>query len=190
MRRQRCLWLLPDLVRPVNTARTETLEMVRLDRSKAHLLDAWHGISPSFRASFDQMLAAGEIGFFWLDGLNVAAHVWLIVNDGNSVIDRRYLRIYPGEGYVHFLHTYPDYRRQHLAHSLMQSVIQYRFHEHADSIVRLKASVISSNVASMALMSRIGALLVGKSTHVRLLGMSFRFIQLSESARTLPEVQW
>ena len=126
VRRQRCLWLLPDIVRPVNAVRIETLEMVRLDQSDAHLLDAWHGISPSFRASFAQMLTAGEIGFFWLDGLNVAAHVWLIVNGGDGVIDRHYLRIFPGEGYVHFLHTYESYRRQHLAHSLMQCVVQYR----------------------------------------------------------------
>lgn len=105
-RTDRYLYLLPSGDETEDLEDHEPFTLVRVDAGNAHLLREWRGIRPSLRKRFAPMLVAGEIGYFLLDGTTVASHVWLVFNRGERVLDRGYIRVFPGEGYVHFLRTY------------------------------------------------------------------------------------
>ena len=136
------------------------------------------------------MAAAGEVGYFLIEDSRVASHAWLILNPGPGTVDRRYLRIYPGEAYLHYLHTYPPYRRRGLAQYLVTRVALREDEDVWQGISILKSSVLAENEASLALMRNVGALRVGRSADWRILGLYLRFIHLEEVGQQLKEVRW
>ena len=168
----------------------ERFEMVRVDASNGDIIDSWDGIKPEFRREFKEMLAAGEVGFFLLDGNTVASHVWVIINHGPDVINRGYLRVYPGEAYAHYAHTYPAYRRQNLARTLAIQMLRLRKELKKEGIYTLKASVLVTNKPSLALLRSVGGRIMGKSYQWRILGFNFYRIRLNEAGREMSEVRW
>jgi len=189
-REDRYLYLSPDPRSLGDLPSLAPFQSVRVDASNGDIIDAWKGIKESFRQEFREMLAAGEIGLFILDGDVVASHVWLQINKGPGVIHRGYLRLYPGEGYSHFAHTYKAYRRQNLAHLLACQLLQMQEDLAAEGIERLKASVLVTNTPSLALLRSVGVDIVGRSTQWTILGLNFYRIRLNESGKALPDVRW
>jgi ribosomal protein S18 acetylase RimI-like enzyme len=189
-REDRYLYLAPDPETLAGVVADQQYQMVRVDASNADVIDTWEGIKESFRQEFREMLAAGEVGLFFLDGNAVASHVWLQINRGSGVIHRGYLRVYPGEAYSHFAHTYPAYRRQNLAHLLASQLIQMQETLAAEGVHALKASVLVSNTPSLALLRSVGAHIVGRTTQWRILGFDFYRVRLNEIGKAHTEVRW
>lgn len=153
-----------------------TLRIVRLDSQNAGEMGQWESLPANKRRDFRRMLAQGHIGFFALDGNQVASHVWAIVNRGSRGINRGYVRVYPGEAYVHYAHTYPPYRRQGIAFDLALRLV-YDILAMPDIHV-IKASVLSQNTPSLTMMEALRARRAGRISYRRILGMSYRKIRL------------
>lgn len=190
MREERYIFAPPEVPPGQQATDVEGFETVRVDASNGALIDQWDGIRDSFRPAFRKMLAEGEIGYFFLDGNTVASHVWLQINRGTEPIHRGYLRVYPGESYTHFAHTYPDYRRRNLAHMLATQLLLAQADLEAMGIHTLKASVAVTNTPSLALMRSVGGRIVGKTRHWRILGKSIYRVELNDLGKAMPDVRW
>jgi len=167
----------------------EGWRLVRLEGTDSiPLLEGWHGLPDNKVRDFRHMLAEGELGYLCVDGDVVAGHVWAIVNRENSPINREYIRIYPGEAYLHYLHTYPDYRRRGVA-SLMGLYLLCDLYEGGD-VRFIKASILSSNVPSLRLSETMPAKRVGRISFWRVMGIPFRRVTLNEDGRILQGVRW
>lgn len=155
-----------------------TLRIMRLDSQNAGEMEQWEGLPANKRRDFRRMLAQGQIGFFALDGNQVAGHVWAIVNRGGRVINRGYVRVYPGEAYVHYAHTYPPYRRQGIAFDLVLRLL-YDILAMPD-IHMVKASVLSHNTPSLTMLETLRGQRVGRILFWRILGIPFRKVRLEQ----------
>ncbi len=165
----------------------EGLRIVRIDRDTAAEMEQWEGLPANKRRDFRRMLAQGQFGYFALDGTRVAGHLWAIVNRGPGVINRGYVRIYPGEVYFHYAHTYPPYRRQGIAYDLalrlMHDVMAM------PGIKTGKASVLSHNTPSLTMVQALGAQRVGRILYWRILGIPHRKVLL-EPGTEQQGVRW
>lgn len=152
------------------------LRIVRVDRDNAEELEGWEGLPANKRRDFRRMLAQGQIGYFALDGSRAAGHVWAIINRGQGVINRGYVRVYPGEAYLHYAHTYPEYRRHGIAFDLglrlLYDVLTM------PGIKAAKASVLTTNIPSLAMMEALRARRAGRISHWRVLGIHRRKVLL------------
>ena len=129
-------------------------KIVKIDTSNAELLDEMDGIKPRFRRAFDGMLKAGEVGMFLLADGHVFSHMWFVVNHGPGIIDRGYLRVYPGEAYAHHLRAYPQPDERHPAHVLAMQMkrfqASFRREVGLEDIRVLKTSVLIKNRPAVA----------------------------------------
>jgi len=189
-REDRYLYMAPDPRTLGDTPPLQGLRNVRVDASNGELIDTWDGIRDSFRNEFREMLTAGEVGLFVLDGNTVASHLWVQVNGGPGVIRRGYLKLYPGEAYAHFAHTYRAYRRRNLAHLLASQLIQMQDEFAAKGIRTIKTSVLVTNTASLALLRSVGTEILGRSTQWTILGLNLYRVTLNEAGKALSDVRW
>jgi len=169
----------------------EGQRIVILDGSDSHQMASWHGIKPNLRRKFDDMLKEGEVGFFLLAGEQVIGHIWLILNRGSRVVDRGYLRIYPGEAYAHHLRAYPQAGGRSPAHAMKKLHAGMRHELRAKGISVLKTSVFVDNRPAVAFTGALlGGRIAGTSTQWKVGGMSFRRIRLTERGTRMSHVRW
>lgn len=152
------------------------LRIVRIDQGNADELERIEGLPANKRRDFRRMLAQGQVGYFALDGQRAAGHLWAIIPRPNEVVNRGYVRIYPGEAYAHYAHTYPPYRRQGIAFALSLHLLHDVLSMPDVRVV--KASVLTTNTPSLAMMEALHSRQVGRISHWRVLGIPYRKVQL------------
>lgn len=152
------------------------LRIVRIDQGNADELEKIEGLPANKRRDFRKMLSQGQVGYFALDGWRAAGHVWVIIPRENEVVNRGYVRVYPGESYAHYAHTYPPYRRQGIAFDLSLHLLHDILSMPGVRVV--KASVLTTNTPSLAMMEALHSRRVGRISYWRMLGIPYRKVLL------------
>ncbi|MGC8826084.1 MAG: GNAT family N-acetyltransferase [Anaerolineae bacterium] len=151
------------------------LRIVRIDQRNANELERIEGLPANKRRDFRRMLAQGQVGYFALDGQRAAGHLWAII-PREKAVNRGYVRVYPGEAYAHYAHTYPPYRRQGIAFALSLHFLHDVLSMPDVRVV--KASVLTTNTPSLAMMEALQGRRVGRISHWRVLGIHYRKVLL------------